>query len=296
MGTRRVLLAGLALGGWLVSGEAYSYCRTNTCDADPENPNCRETADECLEGGAELFWDRNCLSFSIHQAGSAKRQISYAEAERTISEAMNRWTQVECPGGGRPAMAVELTEPVTCEEIAFNRSGPNANTWIFRDDEWPYATEGDAALTLALTTVTFNADTGEILDADVEMNSAGNELTANDESDLAAVATHEAGHIYGLAHSMDNEATMWAYYSAQMASTTELSDDDAAGMCAIYAPGTEAASCNFAPEGGFTAGCYEPEDTGCSVSRPGGSSRFFHGTVILAAAAALIGWTRRRRR
>ena len=292
MASRFVAYAVVASAFGLVTSQAAGYCRTNTCDADPEDPACSSTADGCLRGGEALFWNRSCLSFSVNANGSPKRGISYDEASKTISDAMYRWIDVECAKGGTPAMALELYPEVTCNEIQFNRKGPNANSWVFRDDEWPYDSV-DAAMTLALTTVTFNARTGEILDADVEINSAGNELTAEDQSDLAAVATHEAGHVFGLAHSRDSESTMWAYYSAGMADGVSLGPDDASGICAAYPPDSANGTCNFAPEGGFVAGCYSPKDSGCSLASPVASSG--RSAVGLLTLLAFAGWIRRRR-
>ena len=61
--------------------------------------------------------------------------------------------------------------PVECDQVQYNQDQPNQHVIIFRDDVWPY---DDSNNTLALTTVTFDPDTGELYDADMEINSTEN--------------------------------------------------------------------------------------------------------------------------
>ena len=65
---------------------------------------------------------------------------------------------------------------------------------------------------MALTTVTFNPKTGEIYDADMELNSADNPITVGDQEivfDLHSIVQHESGHTLGLAHSAFDSDTMY---------------------------------------------------------------------------------------
>src|SRR6185436_4346321 len=104
--------------------------------------------------------------------------------------------------------------PATCTEVLYNQNGPNQNVIVFRDDKWPYS---DPNNTLGLTTVTFNADTGEIYDADMELNATAKNLSTSvavpaNGFDLLSVVTHEAGHFLGLAHATSATSTMYASY------------------------------------------------------------------------------------
>ena len=85
-----------------------AYCRTNTCEAEPDNPACDyDPVTSCLGGGEPLFWSGSCISFSIHGAASPLRGISYEEASATISEAMSLWANATCAGAGcTPSKAV----------------------------------------------------------------------------------------------------------------------------------------------------------------------------------------------
>ncbi len=89
-----------------------------------------------------------------------------------------------------------------CRLVAFNRTGANQHVIVFRDDNWPHSGGAD---TLALTTVSFNEKTGELLNADMEVNTVQNRVSIADPVpadgyDLASILTHEAGHFFGLAH------------------------------------------------------------------------------------------------
>jgi hypothetical protein len=167
---------------------------------------------------------------------------------------------------------------------------------MYRDDFWPYV--GSTA-TLALTTVTYNVETGEIFDADVEINAVGSPLTVGDsniEADLDSIITHEAGHFLGLSHSCDPSATMMAFYKLGDTSLRSLESDDIAGICEIYPPGTSTDGCDPTPRHGFSPECgTEPQDKGCCTTAPGRpdaqGARACLALCIAAAAAA----ARRRR-
>lgn len=292
MGSRLVLVAVFLSVSWLTSAQANAFCRTNTCDADPNTAGCTYAANGCLTGGAELYWNRSCLSFSVNADGSPKRGISYEEAQSAISKAMFRWISVECPDGGSPGLALDPYPAVTCSSIQYNKTGPNANAWVFRDDGWPYESI-DQATTLALTTVTFNARSGEILDADVEVNSFNNLLTAQDQSDLLAVATHESGHVLGLAHSTVDGSVMGPFYSEEMVDGVSLATDDVAAICDAYPAANVSQTCNADPEGGFTPECSESVNSGCSVARPASGPSPSATGLLFASMAVLL---RRRRR
>src|SRR5687768_12943640 len=78
--------------------------------------------------------------------------------------------------------------------VDFDVNKGNANVVIFHDDEWPHPT---LEFALALTTVTYDAETGEIYDADIEINTFGIEFTTSDTDvayDLLTTLQYETGH------------------------------------------------------------------------------------------------------
>jgi uncharacterized protein (TIGR03382 family) len=149
---------------------------------------------------------------------------------------------------------------------------------------------------LALTTVTFNLDNGEIYDADLEVNGTSQVvLTTGDtdvQYDLLSILTHEAGHMLGLAHSYDPDATMKVEYVPGDLSLRDLHQDDINGICAAYPP-TASTNCDPTPRHGFGSECAsaDPDEEGdCSCTAPG---RGNHATWPFALLAA---WLVRRRR
>jgi hypothetical protein len=198
----------------------------------------------------------------------------------------------------------ETGGPIICDQPEFNKSAPNANVWMYRDDEWPYV---GANSTLALTTITFEVPTGKILDADVEINSFKIDLTTDGAggSDLQSIVTHEAGHFLGLAHSMVKTATMNAQYQPGQISFRSLDPDDQAGICAVYPPDRDAPACTQpAPRHGFSRYCGgEGGDSGdgsakkgCSVATGRSSPEDGTSLMVLGSLGLLLGGRRLRAR
>jgi hypothetical protein len=285
--TRPALLAlGVAFVVLGYSSAASAYCRSRSC----ENEWSVETAthfqipcvmdqQECWAFGPPLHWRTNCVSFSVQRDGSSKSAIDLELAEAVIEAAFDAWTEVDCGGGETPSFSVRNAGAVDCARVEYNQDEGNANVFFFRDDSWPHPiVEGGDVL--ALTTTTYNVDTGEILDADVEFNTQRALFTTTDvenlaDADFLAIATHEIGHFLGLAHTLaDPTATMWkrGYDALRPFEMRTPKPDDIAGVCAIYPPG-EPLSSSCPIRHGFSETCGTPaEDEGCSIGAAPGRS------------------------
>src|SRR4029450_623884 len=84
------------------------------------------------------------------------------------------------------------------------------NRLVWHTDEWL-----DSPAALALTPAVFRRTTGEITDADIDFNGVDYTWTTTDPpelvlTDVQNTATHELGHVLGLAHTPDPMATMFA--------------------------------------------------------------------------------------
>jgi hypothetical protein len=274
---------------------AHAYCRTTTCAA-PGNflptPTACEPASllSCSIGGATvknvpLWWRSACAGYDLQQ--NASRRVSLADATSAAARAFAAWSGASCTGGSPTIMAKDLG-PVACAEAVFDQNYANQNVIVFHDSVWPHKPPGafGPSPTIALTTVSFNRDTGEILDADIEINSADHviiptETPGSGVYDLESVLTHEAGHFFGIAHSPDRSSVMFYEDEGGSARHRELTGDDAAAICAVYPPsglrpvdakvaasGTQAASaCDPTPRGGLGNTCSDPSDT--TTSRTG---------------------------
>lgn len=304
-----------ALAVLLCPARAAAYCQTTTCDRSPAPEGCTRDPETGCSSGTPLFWESPCLSFSIQRDGSARRGIGPEVLRDTVSRAFQGWLSADCGGGRGPDFRMwDLTEArgfAACEDAEFNPAGGNANVWMFRDEDWPYP---DRNSTLALTTVSFAAKSGRILDADVELNSFLQRLTTSDtnvQTDLASVVTHEAGHFLGLAHSRDPTATMSAAYLPMSVAFRSLHPDDVAGICAAFPPGSDGAGCRAptltggysgeclggvaAAPGGEVAQARAGASGGCAVTRDRGAEGAPAGAAAAAALALLLSRRPRRR-
>src|SRR5262249_12425102 len=154
-----------------------------------------------------------CVGFNI-QRDASKMQVDYATANMVMTAAFTAWLNVDC--GGAPSISLADLGQVDCNRNEYNERGGNTNELIFHDDMRPHENVLDGNQDIALTTVTYDTHTGEIFDADIEVNSAKYTLTTDDnnvQTDLQSVLTHEAGHFFGLAHTTAPDATMQAQYN-----------------------------------------------------------------------------------
>jgi hypothetical protein len=304
----RSTLAAVTLCAVLVPGAAHAYCRTTT---QPIPANYSPSRG-CYNQGLYLFWRNACVSYSINQ--NASRTIPYDTAKQVIDASFATWQAAACVDGDAPGITVSNVGSASCSEVRYNADGPNQNVIIFRDDGWPYS---DPNNTLGLTTVTFNAETGEIYDADMEINSSGRNLSYSERVppngfDLASVVTHEAGHFLGLAHATDPRATMYASYKPGTSALRTLSPDDVAGICALYPNATTrtvsatvsanetivADRCDPTPRHGFTAQCtVQKESNGwCAAAAPRATASWAASASVLAGVAGIFVARRRRSR
>jgi matrixin len=270
---------------------AFAFCRSVAC---PPGKSCAAPEGGCPEG-KPLAWRPSCLGFSFQRDFS--RHYDHDELRAAVERAFQAWVGVSCPGGGEPSIKLTPLDDVSCRQQEFNQDGPNANAIIFRDTDFQYT---DIDNTIAKTTVTYDVNTGEIKDADIEVNTTYNEFSLGDAPgdlyDLQAVMAHEVGHFLGIAHTQAFEhpdATMFASYAPGQTQQRDLSPDDVEAVCAIYPPGRKAGRCDPTPRGGLSEACADDGGAGdCSTSSPRPASGR---TLPLAAACAALALSLRRR-
>lgn len=261
-----------------------------------------------------------------------------------------RWHPTQMPDGSAPqADLVQVVrnsfaawEAPDCTDLAFQEgslvprvvgydpNGSNANVVVFHDMRCDDIPDSDPChlefscdcwnfpqRMIAVTTTTFRQCTGEIVDADIEMNGADFRLTWVDgptcaevedacgsscseedlrgcvETDVENTLVHEIGHLIGLDHSQERDATMYAEAARGETSKRSLHRDDVAGVCDIYPAGRKTWICEPADipqcEGHGQSGLTQPSGIGCAAGGGGGA-------VSLWVAAALGWWGWRRRR
>jgi Matrixin len=311
------------------TGAARAACRTTTC---PLPPSWSPVVGSCYPpsfasscptsnppGGKVLpiFWRNLCVSFDIQK--DASRWASYTQVQAIVAGAFAEWTGATCQAdaSGQTNVSISVVDrgPADCDLVQYNGNQGNQHLIVFRDNGWGQSDAGTAAAsmdpvsagTLGLTTVTFDPDTGEIYDADTEINGTvplgvGASIPSG-SYDLASIITHEMGHFLGLAHSAERGATMYALYSPGSTSMRNLTADDQGGICSIYPPnGTRlvdpsvadggaliADACNSDPRHGFSTQCGQPIHHGCSIGNGAGRDAGLYGGSTGACALAAGG-------
>ncbi len=284
---RTFAVAGIVAGALLaVASDASAFCRSTTCRSTATK-ECATDENSCPTDGAKLFWPTSCVSYAMNELGT--QDLDPADTRDVIRKTFQAWTEVPCPDGGNASMTFEERDPVTSKKSEYNKDSPNLNVVLFQDDDWKYrGIDG----TLAKTSVTYNDETGEIYDADIEVNAANNTVTITDkqekiEYDLQAILTHEVGHFIGIAHSSESSAVMFSSYAPGSTAQRKLTPDDIDAVCAVYPPNNGVA-CNSTPRNGFSASCDSPEKSGlCAVAAVGSAEERKAGSGAPASFAIM---------
>lgn len=285
MGRGAPLALLLAAAVAVAPGEARAFCLTSACGDAVAGTQCVPAAES--DCGEPLRWSSRCTGFAIQEDGS--RRLSANRLSDMTRAAFESWTSVDCGGGERPGLVVQPLGRVSCDALEYNSSAGNANIIVFRDDAWPHPASSH---NVALTTTTFDPVTGELFDADIELNSADFELTVSDENvsyDLESVLVHETGHFLGIGHTDVPESTMLPVYLEGDTSLRTLGADDVAAVCALYPPAAVDEACNPLPRHGFSPYCEGEQPEGdCAAGRaprPGSPGWVAVLAALLAGAA-----------
>ena len=294
---RTLLVAAVSLLVAAAPNVAQAWCQSCTVVTAPTG-----CAQPCFcpvdtdEDAHLLFWDRACIEVAVEDDPTPR--FTTAALDQVVDRSFARWTDVDC-GGRDPGFTIRRSaDPALCDFPEYVSDEGNANSIVVVQDGWEERELHDRAA-FALTTTFFLTETGEIIDADMELNETNWDFDVCPEAgctddfvDLENTITHEAGHFFGLAHAdADPDATMWACADVGETMKRTLESDDIEGMCTIYGPGALPESCEFTPRGGFDPFCAEDrEDCGC---RAPGAGRALPPQAFLFGLALL--WLRRRR-
>lgn len=245
--------------------------------------------------GIPLRWTEPEITLGV---ATESEPLALGDAMAAIDESIASWMAIDCD-------PPEL-RAVTDASATLDPDDARVSVVWFRDPEaWA---ERFSVTELARTIIIHRVQSGAIIDADIAVNLGGYAFSAAtacsaDEFDLQSVVTHEIGHLFGLDHSPEPDATMNRRTDPGDCELRTLADDDIAGLCATYdqpavvepepspEPLVERAEPDDAvePESAISerADTGEPEgDDGCCAGADGGWLAAWAGLALMCARRA----------
>jgi hypothetical protein len=227
-----------------------------------------------------LFWCTHKIPFVINEKGSRDAGPEFFEA---VKQSFQAWADPECTDlefqyRGTVAshlVGIDYSNLIVVRESFCEQVVPSGD--VCRRDggcKNKYNCWEDSDGIIALTTTSFNAKTGEIVDADIEMNGAQFVFSTVDApfcstpfprpancvaTDVRNVMTHEVGHLLGLDHSPYPSATMYWQADNLELNKRSLDSDDILGICFLFPPGKTASQCSQSERSGrqVIGGCQQ---------------------------------------
>lgn len=237
-GVMHVIFSVLAVGAaFLCAGSnlAWAFERTHTCypAQDGRTPVCRKG-----QKSIPIQWRDGCTTWRNH----SEFPDEHLDA---VHHSFQTWNDVS--GSYFRAFYAGSTDQFGSGYDCKGGQSANENVVSFVE-HWPESLAGSDVV--ALTSVVYSIDTGEILDADIRMNAEHFKWqtithVTNDLSvvDVQNIMTHEVGHFLGLEHATEDnylgrhrasDATMYANTFPNEIKRRVLDADDKAGVRAIY--------------------------------------------------------------
>jgi hypothetical protein len=213
---------------------------------------------EDVEDPQPLRWFTGRPEYLWRLATQAPGEAAWEDIAPLVEAGHDAWIGTPCGtvpefGYGGPSEATAATLPKTLAD------SPD-NLVVFVDSKVQWQESGNQSSWLAITKIASDARSGEIIDADVEINDGmytfwyGDGPGPASTIDFRAMIAHEIGHFYGLDHSTVDGAVMEARYDAG-APRRALTEDDSGGVCALYADAPPWVDRTVREDTGGSGGC-----------------------------------------
>lgn len=196
-------------------------------------------------------WTVDDMPVPINVSDYPEDSIQEGYTIEAIEIGFDSWRDAQCAN-----ISWEINEPIA-ENTAATFDYENRISFDDPGGQLAAGVLGRSTTWSASTTVVFNQDGRnyvKALDSDIVFNDNVDWVTEDDiasgacsgEISIAAVAAHEIGHLWGIAHSCDEgdactdqdelEATMFWTASQCSSASTSINPDDIAGLTSIYGP------------------------------------------------------------
>lgn len=204
--TTLALTFGVLLGTFMGSNTAHAYLLKST------------------RTGHRVRWNTSEVTLFVDP--KLQQRFGTKQTEEALTMATEAWRGLS-----------NVPDIVVSDKAALGYQAAQRTNGVYLMNPWPFAKEQ-----LAVTVSTYDLD-GQMLGADVLVNGEseyamlpdGDDHPGMTQHDLAAVLTHEMGHVLGLDESPDDQsATMWPYIRGGDVHQRTLSEDDETGIVEAY--------------------------------------------------------------
>lgn len=232
--------------------------------------------------GASVHWVTLCHEYYVNEMGSD--DVPDSSDIKAVTLSFKTWNDVDCS-----SITFSFAGLTNITTTGYFQETVHTNIVIWRENDWPYPQSP-----VAFTSVTYDKYSGEIYDADIELNGVDYRFTTKpllypNRVDIQNCVTHEAGHVLGLEHSENPKATMYSMAEPGEYSKRTLHQDDIDAVCTIY-PNQQGLQCPEVEQKDLIVEeTNENGDvTGCTLTHKQGkqSSNLF--VVILVAVAITL--------
>jgi hypothetical protein len=210
--------------------------------------------------GRYLYWPERRIAYVVNERGCS--DVPMSETLGAIERAFAAWAEPPCTD---LSFVYEGIVPDDGTNLTLEKGSPPDNqNLIVWGETWPPAGAGTISTYVpGLTTLLYDVETGQIMDADIDLNAQNFFWTTTDDpgqaaTDIQNILTHEIGHLLGLTHSKEREATMYENTHQGEMDKRSLHADDELGICTVYPIGQST------PEG-HGQGTLPGGEGGCSL-------------------------------